>query len=89
MPPDQIIAALRTFKHLPNRIRRDIPDDVALILALIARRVAHADKIQSFNWAVQEIDGHDLEAIDTALTAAQETDPDCGALPISRLLIDK
>ncbi len=33
-----------------------------------------ADKIASFNWAVQEIDGHDFEAIDTALTNAQELD---------------
>ncbi len=31
-----------------------------------------ADKLQSFNWEVQAIDGHDLDAIDEALTAAQE-----------------
>jgi len=28
-------------------------------------------KIEAFNWKVQEIDGHDLEAIDRALTAAR------------------
>lgn len=33
-----------------------------------------ADKIRSFNWAVQEIDGHDFEAIDTALQNTQELD---------------
>jgi transketolase len=30
-----------------------------------------ADKMRSFNWDVQEIDGHDFEAIDTALQNAQ------------------
>ncbi len=30
-----------------------------------------ADKIRAFNWDVQEIDGHSIEAIDTALANAQ------------------
>lgn len=31
-----------------------------------------ADKLRAFNWAVQEIDGHDIAAIDEALTEARK-----------------
>lgn len=31
-----------------------------------------ADKLRAFNWDVQEIDGHDLQAIDDAVARAQE-----------------
>ncbi|MBN1447384.1 MAG: transketolase [Bacteroidetes bacterium] len=31
-----------------------------------------ADKIRSFNWEVQEIDGHDMQAIDAALEQARQ-----------------
>ena len=33
-----------------------------------------ADKLKTFNWAVQVVDGHDLAAIEKALAAAQKTD---------------
>jgi len=36
-----------------------------------------ADKLRAFNWDVQEIDGHDMEAIDGALARAQT----CADLP--------
>jgi transketolase len=33
-----------------------------------------AEKLRAFNWDVQEIDGHDIAAIDTALASAQRLD---------------
>lgn len=49
-----------------NKGQIDGPTNVVLNLEPLA------DKLRAFNWDVQEIDGHDLEAIDAAVARAQE-----------------